>query len=537
MKPIQKIAIVGGGFAGWYSAVSLQYHVPHVELVVIDTSEDNPLDEVTVIDSPAQYTRLTGITNPIDLFKQSGGIYKFGTNAINFYQDEHAVSWSKFPNLKIKSLKNFFQPWDDQDFYEQWNRQPGDVSVLLSWMILNRGTGKTYKDYVQEVGEQEYFVNNPCVPVTDRQLSLPQKNSYGYQVNTKQTVQYLKDLVYTRDHSRFVQLKSSVSTVNYDGKEVTGLVLEDGTQVNADLFVDASGLDRILMKTGINNSWTPSGNDYNNSAWVVDTAYQNPHMEITGSTDFHGEDHGWRFKTNLYHKINNGYIFNQNFVEAEAVKADFLKAVGETTLADPTLIQWVPGHYSESWQENVIPVGAADWFIDPYNSPTVDLHSKSLEDLINIIKNWDLIEDPREHFNKSRKLDSAEKKLLLDLTFGLGKRNGPFWQRSREIARKNNLLETIKEILLEQNTQTTHWNYMHMLVAVASGIDISAWNFPELTYEDKNMVSAYFVYTKERNHYISRYIWPNYYEWLRTKVFGNKENHEILAILNPGLTK
>lgn len=544
MKPIQKIAIIGGGFGGWYTATALQYNCPHVELVIIDSQEHAPIGvgEVTGFDAPIHYSRLIGVSDPAELFKQTGAIYKFGTNAINFYQDNHSVSWGKFPNLKIKSLKNFFQPWDEHDFYEPWNRQPGDVGVLLAWMILNRNTGKTYDDYQREVADQNYFVNNPCAPVLDRQLFLPQKNSYGYQVDADQTIQFLKNLVYTRDYSRFNHFKSPVVTVKREGSEVTGVVLEDGTEVNADLFIDASGMHRVLMKTGVNSSWTPAGDDYNNAAWVFPSAYKNPHMELTGSTDFYGEDHGWRFKVRLYHRMGNGYIFNKNFVDPEVVKEDFLRVAGETKLKDPKLIQWTPGHYAEPWQGNVIPVGIAGWFIDPWNAPTFDLHSKSLEDLINMIKNWDLIEDHRAHFNKSRALNAEERKLRLDINFGLSKRSGPFWDRCREMAKNNGTLEKLRDLVLEKRTDLEerlnwYWIHMYILVAIATGVDTTTWEFPELTYEDKNMVDAYFNYTKERNHYISRYTWPNYYEWLRNKVFNNKESHEMLAILNPDLTK
>lgn len=544
MKPIQKIAIVGEGFAGWYTAVSLQYNVPHVELVIIDNQDHQPVDinEVTGFDATEHFGRLIGVTNPTELFKQTGAIYKFGTSAINFYQDNHEVSWGKFPNLKVQSLKNFFLPWDEHDFYEPWNCQPGDVGVLLAWLTINRNTGKTYDDYQQEVADQNYFVTNPCVPVVDRQLFLPQKNSYGYQIDANQTVQFLKNLVYTRDHSRITHLKNKVINVNKENNSITSLLLEDGTEVTADLFIDASGMNRILMSTGVNNSWVSAGEDYNNSAWVFPSAYTNPHMELTGSTNFYGEDHGWRFKVNLYHRMANGYIFNKNFVDPEIVKEDFLRVAGETKLKDPKLIQWTPGHYAEPWQGNVIPVGIARWFIDPWNTSTFDLHSKSLENLINLIKNWDLIDDPKEHFNKLQTLDANKRKLCLDINFGFSKRGGPFWDRCRQVSRNNATLDKLRDLVLEKQTDLKEqanwfWIDMYILVTLATEVDTSMWDLPELRYEEKKMAEAYFSYTKERNFYISRYIWPNYYEWLREKFFNNKESHEMLVVLNPGLVE
>lgn len=540
MKPIQKIVIVGGGFAGWYTAASFQNHLPEIELVLID-SQKHPtigVGEVTGFDAPIHFRRLLGVDDPKEIFKQTGAIYKFGTNAIDFYQDNQTVSWGKFPNLKVNSLQNYYQPFDEHDFYEPWNRQPGDIGVLLAWCALNKNSNKTFADYSQEVGDQNFFIKNPVAPVSNGEMFLPQKNSYGYQTDAEQTVQYLKDLVYTRDYSRFSHLSKTVVNVNHTGNSVTSLDLEDGSTIEADLFIDCSGIHRVIMKTGVNDSWQSVGDDYNNSVWVFPSAYVNPKEEVRGSSDFYGEDHGWRFKVRLYHRMGNGYIFNKNHVDPEIVKQRLLEVAGSTRLAEPKMISWEPGHYTTPWQGNVIPMGLSGWFIDPYDAPTFDMHSKAIEDIIGIIQNWDNETDPRKKYNQYRSYNTEERRLRIDLSFGLSKRSGPFWDRARALAKKNHALKQIEDIILERRTDLEarlnwYWIHMYIRVALSAGVDMSDWSFPAITTADQEMAESYYKFTRDRNKYIATKSWPNYYEWLKDTIFEGKESSEMLAKLNP----
>ena len=540
MNPIKKIVIVGGGFAGWYTAASFQNHLPNVELVLIDSQKHAPIGvgEVTGFDAPVHFRRLLGVDNPKEIFKQTGAIYKFGTNAVNFYQDNQTVSWGKFPNLKVSSLQNYYQAFDEQDFYEPWNRQPGDVGVLLAWCALNKDTGKTFADYSREVGDQNFFIENPVAPISNGEMFLPQKNSYGYQTDAEQTIQFLKDLVYTRDYSRFNHLSNAVVNVNFEGDHVTSLELEDGTCIEADLFIDCSGIHRVLMKTGVNDSWQSVGDDYNNAVWVFPSAYTNPKEEVRGSSDFYGEDHGWRFKVRLYHRMGNGYIFNKNHVDPEVVRQHLIDVAGDTRLAEPRMIAWEPGHYTTPWQGNVIPMGLASWFIDPYDAPTFDMHSKAIEDVIGIIQNWGNEADPKNKYNQYRSYNTEERRLRIDLTFGLSKRSGPFWDRAREAAKKNNALQKIKDIILERRTDLEarlnwYWIHMYIRVAISAGVDMSEWPFPKITKEDQAIAEAYYKFTQSRNEYIATKEWPNYYTWLKDTIFEGKESAEMLAKLNP----
>jgi tryptophan halogenase len=539
---IKKIVIVGGGFGGWFTVASLQHHLPEVEIVIIDSQAHATIGvgEATGFDGHLIFERLLGITDDRDFLRKTGAIYKYGVRAQNFYDNDVLNCWGKIHNYKLSSLTNFCNEFDYLDFYEPWNKQPNDRGMLLSWLSLNKDSDKNLNDMLMETTEQNCFLRNPWAPYTPNGKYLfRKKQGIAYHLDAEKTIGYLKDLVYTRDHSKITHISSSVNSIETSEKNVTKIVLENGTEISADLFLDVSGLKRVLVSQ-INDSWVDSGNETADSAWVCPSRYVDPEKEIIGASEFHGEDWGWRFLIRLYHRQGNGYVFNSRLVDNEIPRQRLLEVVGNTRLAEPKLIKWNPGHYNQPWQGNVVPMGMSATFVDPYDAPTIDAHSKALEDLINLIKEG--ATNACEKYNKLRSITGEERQLRMDLTFGLSKRTGGFWDRYREKAKQENFVKEIKQLILEQRTDLEsrlpwYWHHMYIRIARGTGLDVADWEFPELSSADQSMLQAFFEYTRQRNLFIQSQSWPNYYQWLKENIYDGLSSLEILEELNPGLAK
>jgi tryptophan halogenase len=543
---IKKIVIVGGGFAGWYTARSLQHCLPDVELMVID-SDKHPtigVGEVLGFDAPINFSRLLGITNDQELMAETGAIYKFGVRGINFYKDHVAVKWGKFPNLKMSSLTNFYNGYDYPDFQEPWNHQPGDIGLFTAWLSMYSNT-KTYDDMVIETSEQNHFLTNPVAPFNRyNKFVLREKQGFAYHIDAEKTSVFLRNLTLrNNDDQRVNWITSTVVDINWsDSNVLDHLILENGQHIHGDLFIDATGLQKLLMSASANNSWVYQGDEYCDAAWVCPSAYVDPTKQLIGASEFHGEDWGWRFLVRLYHRIGNGYIFNSKMVDPSVPLARLQEVVGDTQLVEPRLIRWDPGQYTEPWKGNLLPLGMSAAFVDPFDAPTFEGHSRALEDLIAIIKNHDNETNPQDRFNKLRDLTREERNLRLDLTFGMSRRSGPFWESRRAMATKNNYLEQIKAIVLEQRKDLEsrlnwHWQHQYARTCMATDVDMSSWEFVEVTPENQQMADAFFSYNRARNQYIETQQWPNYSEWLQQNRFGGLTNQEVLAKLNPHLIK
>jgi tryptophan 7-halogenase len=543
---IKRIVIVGGGLTGWYTACAIQHGVPEVELVVIDSDRIKPLSvgEVTGFDAPMNLDRLCGISDDAHFIGETGAIYKFGVRGIDFFQNNKTHSWGKFPNLKIRSLSKFYDKFDWEDFEEPWNRRPDDIGVFMSWLSLNRNH-KSYHDMTLETDERDYFLNNPAAPFDrQNQLILRQGQGLAYHLDATKSGAYFRGLVlYRNTDNRVTWITNEVKQVVLDNdcsENIKQLILEDGTKITADLFVDCTGLSRILMKNSSNTSWSDHGPDYNNAVWFAPSRYQDPAKELIGSSEFCGEDWGWRFKVRLYHRIGNGYVFNTNLCEPEVPLQRLLQVLDGKQLAEPKLMKWDPGQYNQPWQGNLVPMGLAAGFVDPYDAVTFESHNRALDDFIPIIRNWSSEDSPQSKYNEYRNVTVSERNMRLDLTFGVSQRNGPFWDSRREIGRKKDVFNQMRDIVLEKRSDVEsrmkwHWHHQYARSCMASGVDMSAWDFPKVSDSDRDMVEAFFTYNRARNKYISQQKWPNYSEWLRVNRFNGRTNAQVLQDLNPHL--
>ena len=536
---IKHIVIIGGGFAGWYSAVALKNNCPDIKITIIDSDKHPRLGvgETLGFSAPYEWKRLLKVKDDSMLMWRTGSVFKYGTTAHNFYKDQHSISYGKFFNLKVKSLTKFYGEFDYPDFYESWSAEPGDVGVQQAWLSINKDNNKDFSNYVSEVNEAGWFVANPVAPYDSRNnYILRPAEGWAYQIDAEQMVTYLKELAFSGD-TVVEHISSPVTKIQLSNKStVEYLELENQQRVNADLFVDATGNARVLMKQSENDTWVDMGTDYCNSAWVVPTKYKDVRKELVGATQFYGEDWGWRFKIGLYHRMGNGYIFNDNLTDSDIPLKRILEISEGARLADPKKITWTPGYYTEPWQGNVLALGISSHLIDPFDAPTFDVQSQALNQLIKCLNDYD--EDTVQTYNKQNSLVVEERNIRLHFTFGISQKTGEFWDSRRALFNKHHSMQDLSDIIsgnrCDLQSRLPHfWQQMYFRMIMAAGLDRTKLPSVELTDSDYAMAKSFFEYNAARNKYISQQQWPNYYEWLKTNRFNNHSSEEVLEMLNP----
>jgi len=531
---INNVVIIGGGFGGWYTAAAFKHNMPNVKVTVIDSDKHPRLGvgETLGWSAPYDWSRQLGIKDDRMLMWRTGAIYKYGLTVNDFWQDHKSFSYGKFFNPKINSLSKFYGGLDYPDFHEPWSREANTTGVQQAWLAINKHSNKGFDDYIKELNESSFFTANPVAPYNSRNDYVQRPTEgWSYHIDAEQSVGFLKELALT---GNVTHISSAVVDAELNDAGIDALILENGSRIQADLFVDASGFSRVLLKHTANNTWCDMP-DYPNSAWVVPSRYQDPAKEMVGGTEIHGEDHGWRFKVKLYHRQGNGYIFDSNKTDPEIPKQRLLEVTEGTRFVEPKLIQWKPGYYQEAWQGNVLPVGVAAAFIDPYDAPTFDIHSRDLEDLFKVLKgnNFALA---RSEFNTQHKIVIHERNLRLLFNFGLSQRRGPFWDSRRAlVADKMHHLQSIvnEESAMIDSRLTHFYHQMYFRMVMATNTDRTQFNTVELSDADRAMAESFFAYNRARNEYVSQQPWPNYYEWLRDNRFNGRTSDEMLAKFHP----
>ena len=540
---INKVTIVGGGFGGWYTAAAFKHNYPDIHVTVIDSDKHPRLGvgETLGWSAPYDWRRQLGLADDHELMARTGAIYKYGLTVSDFWNNNQSSSYGKFFNIKISSLAKFYGEYDYPEFMEPWSQQPGDVGVQQAWLAINQHTDKNFDDYIAEINEASHFIRNPVAPYDylNRYVLRPGEG-WSYHIDAEQMVGFLKDLAF-KDNPNIIHINKPVIGAEVSGPDIQVLLLEDGTRVESDLFIDATGFARVLLKYVPNDSWVDLSGQFPDSAWVVPSRYQDPATEITAGTDIYGEDHGWRFRVKLYHRAGNGYIFDSTQTDP-AIPLERLKAVTEgTRFVEPRLIQWKPGHHETPWQGNVLPLGVAGHFVDPYDAPTFDIHSRSLEDLFHSLSTCDY-STAREQYNAATRLVVEERNLRLIFNFGLSKRSGPFWDSRRQLLQAGGYMTQLHAIMNGERTdlesRLTHfWHQMYYRMIMATDTDRTQFRAVELSDADRAMAESFFAYNRARNEYVSQRPWPNMYEWLKHNRFGGRTSDQMLAEFHPQWAK
>ena len=543
---INHVAIVGGGFAGWFTALALQNHCPDLRITVLESPTIPRLGvgETLGFESPYVWRDLLGIDNDQLIMRETGSIYKFGVRNFGFLNDGEDIGNGQLTNVKIKGLVNYFNGIDYNDVYEHWNKQDGDMGVANVWLylnkdLLNKPGGKTMDDFLVELQDTQYFVQNPYVPYDENNKKIIRH--YGgtsFHMDAEQMVSLLKSQCYQRNTGNLTHILANVKDIGLtDSGSIDYIVRDDNLEkLQADLYIDCTGFGRVLTNKIGNTSWQDRSEYTNNSAWVCPSHYTDPHKEMICATNIHGEDHGWRFQLNLYHRRGNGYVFNSNWVDPEVTLKRIKEVTDGTRIVEPRLIQWKPGFYSKTWNHNCIQLGVSSGLSDPWDAPTFSEHTKGLEDLIKVRKQLQAgettIEAGRDLFNENRCRITAERDLRVRTHHGFSNRSGLYWEKRREAAKKFNLIEDFEQILTEQKTDISkrylnYWEHIYVKMAIQTKTEVKNWPFAVPTKEDIEMAQAYFAFNRARNKYIRSLKWPNAYEWLQANRFDGKSSREI----------
>ena len=538
---IKNVVIVGGGFAGWYAAAALQLRCTDLSITLIESPNIPRLrvGESLGFDSLYAWKRYLGLDNDTNLMRQTGAIYKFGVHNINFYNDNESVGHGKVFNLKVNALTSFYNQYEYPDYYEHWSKQPGELGILDAWVYLNKdNVNKSGQQFFNEVSDSSFFCSSTSVPFNYRnEMTLRNNDGYSYHLDAEETVGFIKSLVLERNTSnKFTHVTGNVSQVvlDEDGK-INQLVLDSGQKLTSDVFFDCTGFARVLAKHTHSAYWKDF-DGYNNCAWVCPTRYLDPELELSCSTKIFGEDYGWRFLVNLYHRQGNGYVFNDQLIDPAQI-GDYLDRLTQgRQLAPPRLIKWNPGLYKSSWVANCITLGVSGAFFDPWDAPTFSEQNRDLEEFIQLVAKYNHNELNscmlKEQYNQKRNQSLGERQLRISIAHGLSNRSGPYWDYMRQRAKDSDVVGEFERLLVNPNHQYNsrlpfYWQQFYIKVLALTNTDVSSWRFDAPNDANLKMARSFFEFTQARNNYIKTQTWPNAYLWLREHRFNGATSQEI----------
>jgi len=445
---IRKVVIVGGGTAGWMTAAALSKIMGEIPDFVIELVESEEIGTVGVGEATIPQITLFNSLLEIDegdFVRETNATYKLGIEFVDWTHIGHRyVHPFGFYGLDMKGV----------EFHHHWlkGRTLGD-RTLLDEYSLGVVAGLTGK-----------FTH----PRPDQPNSPLSKIGYAFQFDASLYARYLRGMA---EAFGVVRTEGRIVDVIQNGESgfVEAVVLQSGTKVDGELFIDCSGFRGLLieqtLKSGFEDwsKWLPC-----DRALAVPCELGGDHQPLTRST---ARPAGWQWRIPLQHRIGNGYVYSSAHVSDDEAAATVLANLDGEALADPRPLRFTAGHRRKPWVKNVVSLGLAGGFLEPLESTSIHLVQSGIARLMSLFPTLDFDGAEIARFNEQTIQEYVDIRDFLVLHYkGTTRDDSDFWNYCRTLDPPDGLAYKLKmfrsngRIYREHNELFTETSWLAVMV-------------------------------------------------------------------------
>jgi len=381
---LKNIIIVGGGTAGWLTAMWLKTNFKKLNITVIESDEIDILGVgeggVPVIMSFLKQCNI----DVQELFRKTNATVKLGLKLTNWNGDGKSYYHPFSGNfLKISNIEwpekteedNEFNVYDEEtgeliqheydvnkdieikDFYRKlkksyWNRVYNDASVDFLECTSVFPIDSTIPDYSIEdihilAGGEEY---NTGLSFHFDSILL---GNFLKEKCLELGVNHVRDTVFDIIKNE-EQLVEKVQTKNLNEYE-------------CDLIFDCSGQSKIVISSFDDYDMWPFPFLTLNSALAFNLPVDE---KIDCWTEATAMNFGWMWKIPLQNRIGCGYVFDDRYIDFNEAKKEIESFIGEPITVQRELT-FDAGYVDKPWNRNCIAIGMSQSFVEPLEATSL----------------------------------------------------------------------------------------------------------------------------------------------------------------------
>lgn len=410
---VRKVGILGGGTAGWFTALALRAQLPWLEVTVIETASI-PIIGVGEASVPSLLAFL-----------------------------------HHYLKLDVLELTREVQPTWKQGIRFEWGL-PGDYvfQAPFDWEVNGIGMlgsmGETGN--VSTFTLQSVLMANDVTPVyriAGQEQSILGLQAFAYHLDNQRLVHYLRRTAIARGVThmdrKIVDAKLAERAGDAD-PQVLGLTTEDGDTLAFDLYVDCSGFRSFLLgdKLGV------PFQSYAKSLFTDSAlAFNAPHGgKIKPYTTARTMTHGWCWNIPIVEDDHLGYVYSSAHCSDDEALAEAKKVW--PAMSRERVVRFRSGRHDRMWVGNVFAIGNAYAFVEPLESTGLLMITRAITALV---RSFPIEEDSavlRRFVNKSAARDWDRLRYFLAAHYKFNRRiDSPFWQEVRETTDVSGIQEAL----------------------------------------------------------------------------------------------
>lgn len=486
MHKTNKIVIVGGGSAGWMSAATLINYFPNRDITLIE-SPNVPI--MGVGESTLGYIKFwvksLGIDEK-DFFECTDASYKLSIKFTDFYKKDYGAFHYPFGNPTDPTNPLDINAWQYKKHYYPETDPEDYCDTVYSWMPCIRENRMPIDD-----GRFPHFDMNWCT---------------AYHFDAVKFANWLREKYCVPRGVKHIL--ADVKKIESDDEGVSKLILDDGTEVTSDLYIDCTGWKSLLLGGALKEPFE-SYNDIipNNRAWAVQIPYVDKEKELEVYTNCTAINNGWVWNIPLWTRIGTGYVYSDKFISKEDALEEFKNHLKSDKMTVPNKeritddlkfkdIEMRIGIHERTWVKNVIAIGLSAGFIEPLESNGLFSVHEFLLKLVDTIGREKVNQFDADTYNKTTKIMYDGFAKFVAMHYLLSQRDDTeYW---REIS-KRSISHRLNELDHDAFFDIIGRKYNHHQFNPSSGIHCIAngLNYPIVS--EHNIRDAIF-YNKHNGH-------------------------------------
>ncbi len=392
MNKTFKIAVVGGGTAGFVSALILKKTYPSMQVDIIRSTKIGTI-----------------------------GVGEGSTEHWSVFMDYVGIETAELINDCDSSFKTGIM-------FEDWTPKPYLQSVHSPFVADQLGVPIAYAKLIGEnVNPRDltgdYLWDN-MTPFSKFMEERPNDTGVSqYHFNTKK----LNDLLTRKAQEMGCNvIDDEIIDVNVSEWNNIQYIIGEKERYEYDFYIDCTGFRRLLINA-VGANWQSYSKYLKMKEAIVFPTPEGDEIPIW--TLAKAMDAGWMFRIPVQGRTGNGYIFDSDFITAEQAQTEVEKYLGHGIEVAKN-IKFDPGAIDKPWIGNVCAIGLSASFVEPLEASSIGTSINQSFLLAQRIINYNQETTDRYNIEVNAIMDNIRDFIVLH--YITERRDTPFWKAVSE---------------------------------------------------------------------------------------------------------